>query len=265
MVFIDDLTGIQKRTGVIECLDDLMTFGADKKRTIPIITGYNFYETVPEFDSHIIFSHIHATEDYKKDMFKDLRKIGYADIASIREKTGVYLWKPKYNIRDDRGELLPYLKIKDLRTNGYINLNEFFSPLADYPTYADADGHLLAEDNGWQLDLPFTSRERVIVLSRLFYEKSSKYSEDHWSDAYETPVLLFGSAVSDYIGELPGFIPAVRFTLEENNNEISFIIRKNLEKLRNLPHYEELLRFGFKEELCFGNKLFIDGCVDDNR
>jgi len=265
MISINDLTGIQKRIEVMACLNDLLTFRDDSKNLLSIISGYNYYSRQSPYDSSIVFSHIHATDDYKRDMFKDLRKIGCADEASIREKTGIYLWKPKYIIRDDQGDVLPELRIRDLRTDEYVPLDKFVKPLKEYPAYVNADGFLFAEDRGWQLDLPFISKSQVLMISQLFSEKSSHYSEDHWSDAYETPVLLFGYAVEEYVGELPDFVPAVRFILEENDNEISFIIRKNFEKLRNLSYYEELLQFGFKEKLCFGNKLFIEECVDGKR
>ena len=85
-----------------------------------------------------------------------------------------------------------------------------------------------------------------------------------WKDAYETPVLLLGESALRYTDELPHFVPATKIALKESSNEISFVIHKNLEQLKNLPHYEQLLCLGFEEEICLGNKPFIN-YVDEVR
>ena len=86
-----------------------------------------------------------------------------------------------------------------------------------------------------------------------------------WPDAYVLPVLLLGEKALRYAHELPEFIPATKISLEENNNEISFIIHKKLEFLRALRQYESLKKLGFKETVCLANKPFIVYYVDKER
>ena len=121
MIKISDLTGIPngKRKQAIECLDDLMIFKDSKGLLSPIITGYNWYVTFPKYSSIINFSNIHETDAYKEDMLKDLGRFGYDSqliLNHIREKGGYFLWKSSFEIRDQKGNLLPGLKIKDVRT-----------------------------------------------------------------------------------------------------------------------------------------------------
>ena len=153
-------------------------------------------------------------------------------------------------------------------------------PLKEYKQFTNAD--LLGENYGWELNMPFNSEGELIKLVDLFLRKSGDHIYDKngviieeidkekslrapWRDAYETPVLILGEIALKYANKLPHFIPATKIILRENFNEISFIINKNLGLLRNLPHYEQLKRMGFNEELCLGNKPFIIGYVDKER
>ncbi len=287
MIQIADLSGIPeaKRRQAIECLDDLLTFKDLQGILSPIITGYNLYTILPNFDSVIAFSNIHGTETYKQDMLIDLVKLGYAPkviLSYIREKAGVYLWELYFEIRDEKGIILPGLKIKDVRTKQHTNLELFTKPLEKYEQFSSSEGYLLGEDQGWELDMPFYNKEESIVLLDLFLKKSGKHIHDEeggiipetdeerelrspWTDAYETPVLLLGETALRYADKLPHFALATKIALKENSNEISFVIHKNLKQLRDLSHYEQLLHLGFCEELCLGNKPFIARYVDKKR
>lgn len=283
---IDDLTGIPegKRKQAIECLDDLLTFKDSQGVLSPIISGYNLYITIPEFDSIVTFSNIHETEAYKQDMLRDLSKLGYDPqiiLSYIRDKAGTFLHNLELRIRDDEGNLLPGLRIKDIRTGKYLDLEKFSEPLVNYSQLKDAEGYLISEDQGWELDMPFNNQAELLKLVDLFLRKSGMQIYDEngekieetdeerklrlpWADAYRVPVLLLGEAALRYADELPHFTPAIKIALKENSNEISFVIHKNLEQLRNLFHYEQLLHLGFNEERCLGNKPFID-YVDEVR
>lgn len=287
MIKIDDLTGIPegKRKQAIKSLDDLLTFKNSQDRLSPVITGYNWYTTLPKSDSVITFSNIHETEAYKQDVLRDLGKLGYDPqiiLRYIRKKAGAFLWELYFEIRDNKCNILPGLKIKDIRTKQHIDLEPFIKPLDEYGLFADCDGYLLGESQGWELDIPFNNKKELMNLVDLFSNKSGKHIYDQkgriieetdeerklrspWADAYETPVLLLGETALRYADELPHFIPATKICLIENSNEISFVIHRNLEQLRNLPHYEWLLQLGFSEETCLGNKPFIAEYVDKKR
>ncbi len=77
------------------------------------------------------------------------------------------------------------------------------------------------------------------------------------------PVLILGEKALTYRHLFPGFIDVVKISIKENNNEISFIIHEKLELLKKLQHYKTLMGFGFEEELCLANKLFIKRYVDN--
>lgn len=287
MIRIDDLTGIpeNKRRPAIECLDALLTFKDSEGRLSPVITGYNWYIAPVKSDSVITFSNIHETEAYKKGMLRDLEKLGYTSrfvLEHIREKAGAFLHELEFRIRDDKGNLLPGLKIRDITTGHYIELNEFSDSLINHPQFDDKEGSLVAEDQGWELGVPFKTKKELFGLVDLFLKKSGIFVYDKygkqveeteeevrlrspWADAYETPVLLLGENALRYADSLPQFIQAIKLVLRENSNEISFVIHKNIDMLRKLPHYGNLLSFGFKEELCLGNKPFIAEYVDKNR
>lgn len=287
MIEIEDLTGIpeSKRRQAIECLDDLLTFRDSQGELSPVISGYNWYLTLSASDSVITFSNIHGTEDYKKDMITDLEKLGYPPqtiLNCIRKKAGTFLHELKFVIRDNKGNLLPGLRVKDLRIGDYLDLNKYSKPLINYPEFKDAEGCLIDEDQGWELDMPFYNKKELMSLVNLFLNKSGKYIYDNggriieeieeqlqkrspWADVYDTPVLLLGKSALNYADELPHFIPAIKMALKENSNEISFVIHKNLEQLRNLCHYKQLLRLRFNEEECLGNKSFISEYVDKKR
>jgi len=287
MIKIDDLTGIpeSKRKQAIECLDDLLTFKNCQNRLSPIITGYNWYITIPESNSIVTFSNIHETESYKQEMLRDLEKFGYDSkiiLKYIREKAGAFLHDLEFRIRNEEGDLLPMLRIKDIRTGKYLDLDKFLEPLINYPQFKDIEGYLIDENQGWELDISFNNRAELLKLVDLFLRKSGLFLYDEkgekieevdkerklrspWGDAYETPVLLLGETALRYADKLPHFIPATKIALKENSNEISFVIHKNLEELRNLSHYEQLLRLGFNEEKCLGNSSFIIRYVDKKR
>ncbi len=287
MIEIDDLTGISenKRKQAIECLDDLLTFKDSEGELSPIITRYNWYTVLSKSDSIVTFSNIHETEDYKRDMIRDLKILGYDDttiLMNIREKAAIFLWEIYFNIRDDKNKILPGLKVKDSMTKQYFDLVPFEKPLEEYKQFSEAKWYLIAENHGWELDMAFNNKKELLDLVNLFLRKSGRFVYDEegniiveteeerttrspWTDAYETPVLLFGETALKYLDELPHFIQATKIVLKENSNEISFVIHRNLDQLRDLPHYEQLLKLGFKEEACLGNKPFIAEYIDKKR
>ncbi len=282
MITIDDLIGIEERIRkeAIEVLDDLMAYKISGTQKA-VITGYNWYTSATKSDSRVTFSNIHESEDYKNAMIRDLGKLGYKRgylLERIREKGSMFFWSPDYRTRGWSGKILSGLKIKDLRTRQYINLRKYRKPLEEYKEFRDSKGHLIATDYGWEVDIPFRKRERLLRLVDLFLRKVGSFVYDEtgeiileganqkelrtpWPGPYTVPVLLIGESALKYLNELPAFDSATRFSLVENNNEISFVVHKNLEVLRNLPHYERLIHIGFSEERCLGNKPFL-GRVD---
>ncbi len=279
MIKIEDLTGIpeDKRNKIIRCLDELLTFKDSQGNLSPVISGYNWYNELAKSDRIITFSNIHTSDAYMQAMLKDLERLGYASqsiLEYIREKGGAFFWDPAYRIRDDKENLLPNLKIKDIRTNRYVNLMSYIKPLSEYLEFINCKGFLLAEDQGWELDMPFKSKGELVDLVNLFLMKSGEHIYDEkgeiveesdeekrlrnpWDDAYIIPVLIVGEKALKYADELPQFDQATKICLIEDNNEISFIIHKDIDRLRNLSHYEQLKKLGFSEEICLGNKPFL--------
>jgi len=279
MIKLDDLRGIseEKRKKVVDCLDKLLTYKNANGLLRPVISGYNWYLKCSEFDRIITFSNIHETEAYKEDMLRDMEEQGYARqtvLKQIREKAGAFIHDLEFRIRDDKDNLLPGLRIKDVRTGKYVELKKYSKPLINYPEFKNSEGDLIDEDQGWELDMPFKGKKELLNLVNLFLKKSGKHIYDAkgniiretneeqksrapWSDAYKVPVLLLGKTALKYVNRLPQFIPVTKFALKENGNEISFIIHNNLKYLKSLNHYECLRQFDFVEEECLGNKPFI--------
>lgn len=282
---ISDLTGIDttKRNDAIVCLESLLSFKDRKGNLGPIISGYNFYSNIPLSKSTVTFSNMHETEKYKEYMLKDLEKKGYDSkilIGLIRQKTSIFFWNPHYNTRDDKGNIL-HTRVKDLRTGTYIPLEKYSSALIDYKEFLHSKGYLLAEGEGWELNMPFGNKEELKYITDLFLIKASRHIYDerglriresakdkslraHWPDAYQTPVLIIGKGTIDYAKELPHFDIATKIALIENNNEVSFIIHRNLNKLKNLNQYNHLCELGFTEEECLCNKPFLND-IDEIR
>lgn len=287
MVSLDDLTGIpeEKQREATKCLESLLLFQDETGRIAPIITGYNWYTSVPEFDRIVTLSHIHETEVYKSAMVKSLQTLGYKRdyiLQCIRSKTGAFLPELDFIFTDDKGNLLSGLRIKDTQTGGYITASTFNSPQELIAYLKSTKEYLVLEDSGWELDMPFHSKRELVNLTNRFLRKYSGYFYDKegtiinetskqkerrkpWSSAYKTPVLLLGSEALKYAKDLPHFVSVLKVSLLENNNEISFVIHENMKILRDLPHYQQLRRLGFREEVCLANKPFILRYVDKKR
>jgi hypothetical protein len=286
MIRLEDLTGIEdgKRREAVTCLDELLTSKDSDGRISPVITGYNWYVTLPPSNSIVTFSNIHETDANRKDMTEDLLRLGYNPeriSAGIRQKGGAFLHEPDFRIRGDDGQVLPGLRVKDARKKEYLDLNTFKNSLTQHPDFQNAN-YLIAEDQGWEIDIPFSSKEELLRLADLFLRKAGMYLYDNkgevveeteeertkrapWADAYEMPVLLIGQAAVQYAKELPQFTQATKICLVENHNEISFIINSQLDLLRSLQQYKLLLTLGFTEELCLANTPFIKDYVDKKR
>lgn len=276
---LETLTGIdpQKRKTIIASLDSLLMSS--------IITGYNWYNAVPRTNRVVTFSHLHQTEAYKKAMLNDLVALGYSKrriLGNIREKSSAFLHEPHFSIRDEKGNLFPSLRILDVRTGQYIDLEKYRQPLIKYPEFEGADFMLRREDAGWQLDMPFSTKAELFQLVGLFTQKSAaslyddqgqkiqetpgqKRRRGPWPGAYEVPVLILGAKAMRYVEELCGFHRAKKLTLIENRNEISFIIHEKYELLKQRMEFARLDEFGFFEEDCLGNTLFIKQYIDRQR
>src|SRR3989344_1516272 len=258
MITINDLEGIskEKRKKILTCLDDLVTFKDSSGLQTPVISGYNFY-TKPTLSDIVI-------KGYSKKII----------LESIREKGATYLWDLKYRTRDDNGIILPFLRIRNMRTGRYVNLRRYNKPLIEYKKFEGMLGSLIGEDIGWELDLPFHTEVELLELVYLFLRKSGvslydskgikiKETEEekkkrmHWSDAYEVPVLIIGEKALMCKDKLPNFGKAIRVCLTENSNEISFIINEKLKVLRSIKYYNDLFNLGFVEEPCLVNKPFL--------
>lgn len=228
-----------------------------------IISGYNWYESVPQ-ESHIVtFSHMHETELYKTAMIQDLQSLGYAAESlknSFRDKFGSYRWERDFVFRDDTGALFPDLHIRKMR-EGYLDLTKYPSKTLE-GIAGLGEGQLVGENAGWELDVPFHEKANLFALVNLFISKSSKKNPDHWPGAYEVPVLLLGEAACAHAEELPDFIEARKISLVERGNEVSFVVNQRLPQLRSLPQYVQLQSLGFKELRCLGNRAFIASYVD---
>ncbi|PIU89400.1 hypothetical protein COS64_00825 [archaeon CG06_land_8_20_14_3_00_37_11] len=275
-IYIEDLVDISEeiKQCTTDCLEKLMTF-EDGNHLIPIISGYNFYtKTIAQSDIFIYFSHIHETEKYKKNVIKSLKKKNYINETEFREKSGKFIPDiNKFKIRDDKKRIYPYLRIKDTRTGDYINLNNYYKPLGMYKEFEDAQGYLISEDHGWELNMTIDSKEKMFDIIDMFKLKSSshvikknKYTKNwkKWRDAYRTPVLILSKKALEYKDELfDDFIPSIKMYLTCKNNEISFIINEKMEYLERLPQLDILIKLGFKKENCLANKVFIKEYVDN--
>src|SRR3989338_3475887 len=80
---------------------------------------------------------------------------------SIREKLSIFLWSPKFLIRDE--EEVPYisLRVRDIRTDKFIDLKRFKVCLGEKEEYSNSFGYLIGENQGWQLDMLFSSKEVI--------------------------------------------------------------------------------------------------------
>ncbi|MBS3108028.1 hypothetical protein J4468_03880 [Candidatus Woesearchaeota archaeon] len=287
MVSKNDLNWIseRRRNEIFECLDDLIRIQNHNNSKSNVITGYNWYVSLPISTSIVTFSNCHESNEYRRDMLYDLIKLGYTSkyiLNRIREKGSVFVFELDFEICDESGEIFPGLCIKDLREKEFIDLTKYTKPLENYAEFEEADGALIAESRGWELDIAFSSKSELLRLVNLFLNKASinlynekgekiietfeeKSKRGYWKGAYETPFLIIGNAAYKYLNSLPHFIQATKFYFTNKNNEISFIIHNKLELLRSLPPYDKLLDLGFKEELCLGNIKFIKQYVDKNR
>src|SRR3989344_8049746 len=96
MIAIENLTGIpaEKRKEITNILEHLV-INSDSNGLSPIISGFNWYNSLIKPDRIITFSHIHETNDYREDMLKSLFEIGYnkGEISNnIRDKGALFLW-----------------------------------------------------------------------------------------------------------------------------------------------------------------------------
>ena len=120
----------------------------------------------------------------------------------------------KFNTSGEDSKPLFGLKIYNLRTKEYINLERYPGSLRDYEKFQNEEGNLVVDDSGWQLNIPFYNKERLIELANLFLERSDKAKKTHWKDAYETPIIVIGEKALECKDELIGYKPLSRFSFE---------------------------------------------------
>lgn len=265
MITIEDLTGIEagKRREAVDCLDYLLAVRDADGRPAPIITGYNWYNKLPESDTTVSLSHHHQTEEYKQAMVSDLVKLlNYqreAVLGGIRCRGTNHLWDLEYNTRDDNGNILTGSRIKDRRNGQYIDIEKYRESLDSYAEFKDAQGQLVNElGSGWELNMPFTMEEELMRLTGMFLRKSYKENVDHWFGAYKSPVIILGEEAMKYREKLQDFIPATKIALLEGHNEISFVIHENLDRLKSVEQFERLKSLGFRHQMCLANKSFVE-------
>lgn len=261
-----ELKGISNLDQIIACLDSLLTYRDETGAINPIITGYNLYSSIPNADSSIIFSHMHESDTYMQAMLSDLEKFGYSReyvLKNIREKESAFLWELDFRIRGEGHEPYSGLKIRDIRTGLFLDLMQYGGE--NLEAYPELECVLLGEDYGWELNLPFENKNQLLTLSDLFVKKSFKYDKDAWPDAYKVPVIILGSALAIYEYYLQNFSKAIKIYIQENGNEISFIINRNFSRLKQSMQYKTLLRLGFREELCLVNNIFLSKFVEKER
>ncbi len=280
MLLQKQLLGIseEKKRKVICCLDNMLSLRDKENKLRNVISGYNWYAEVQSNETFITFSNIHETDEYLHAVTADLELFGYTkkEISSIvRGKGGTFHHDLDFAIRDSQGELFPGIRIKDTRTGEYLDLSQYKKPLSYYPEFSDAQGYLLSEDYGWELNLPVDNMDKLKKVVNTFLRKSSSFLYDErgeiipetpeqkrlrapWADAYRLPVLLVGECTNSLAKEFPHFDIATKMVLRENNNEISFVIHKALTALKEMREYRILCEEGFLEEQCLANRAFLN-------
>ena len=267
MKSIEDLPCIQKEklATIKPCLDQLLMQTPARQA---LITGYNWYDSPISSPRIVTFSHMHEDPAYREAMLNDLEKLGYRRAkleGYIRPKRSAFHFDPRFRFRDEAGKVFTGLTVRHGPTA--IELSKYTNPLAEYPELADINNHLIGEDAGWEINLRFRTREQLLRLSRLFVQKSTdnsssvrKHETDlitAWPAAYHIPVIILGKNALSFTAELPQFAPACRVFLEENKNEINFIVDKTFKQLHHSQEYRQLLHLGFQEEECLANKAFL--------
>ncbi|MDP3728714.1 MAG: hypothetical protein Q8R18_04650 [bacterium] len=267
-VHLEDLLGIPnaKRKEALRCLNDLLKYRDETGKLSPIITGYNGYVQIPSVDRAVTFSHIHEDESYRKAMFSDLEKLGYSQefiLSKIRDKTSASLWELDFQIKGADGCAYSDSVIKYIDTEEILDLSHYSEDtLEDYP---ELEGKLYSENGGWELDFPFKKQRELLRIVHLFTKKAYRKNKNCWPSAYEFPVLLLGEKALLWKEKFPDFTCATKMELIEGNNELSFIINRNLINLKMLPNYQALLDLGFRETPCLGNIPFIKRYIDKIR
>ena len=64
----------------------------------------------------------------------------------------------KFNTSGEDSKPLFGLKIYNLRTKEYINLERYPGSLRDYEKFQNEEGNLVVDDSGWQLNIPFYNK-----------------------------------------------------------------------------------------------------------
>ena len=188
-----------------------------------IITGYNFFSKCLYIEDYAILtlSHIHTNLQYFLRVQEALQEMSYPnkDVGlSRRDKRGVYKWKPKFRIRDDEGELYKDLKIKNIETGDYHNLERIPYGTLREAGFSDAEiDKLVGQDKGYEINIFLSNEEDLLKLAQEFIRRSSEYlvdeegnivfetseelrQRDPWPGSYETPVIVIGGDLSRITG-----------------------------------------------------------------
>ncbi|HLD05882.1 MAG TPA: hypothetical protein VJG90_09260 [Candidatus Nanoarchaeia archaeon] len=271
------------RREIEQTLEKLVT--ATNSTGRPIITGFNYHPVCLEMGAitAISLSNIHSSQVYLKEVMADLNRMGYPNVevsVSTRDKRGYFRWRPNFFIRDEKGVLEENLRIKDIETGEYLDLDGIPHRTLCNAGYSEEEiARLVAENGGYEIDILSSVPEHIRRMAGEFLKKSAfelyddtgelisemeseRNTRGPWPDAWETPILIIGGNLSQMQG-LPGFHEAHLFRFQGSEiGEFLFVTHKEIEVLRSNEEYNRLIELGFREELCLGNTRFIKECVD---
>lgn len=272
------------RNQIETTLENLITSNNSLGRQI--ITGFNFHPVcLQSYTSTIItFSNIQSSQDYLHKVIEDFKKGGFPEdevSLSTRDKIGYYRWKPGFFIRDEKGLLEKNLNIRDIETGKYLNLGEISQSTLDEAGYtAEEIDNLIAENEGYEINIFISDTRHIPRLSREFLRKSSRrlYDENGdlvfeseeeieerapWPGAWDVPVLIIGGDLMLIKQAVPGFQEACLFRFQDASvGEYNFVINRQLATLQRSEEHGQLLKKGFLPETCLANIRFVRDYID---
>lgn len=275
---------IRMDSPIEKTLENLVTINNSLNKRI--ITGFNYHPICLQVDDLTIltFSNIHSYPNYLMKVIEDLRMMGYPnDEVSIttRDKKGYFKWMPDFFIRSEDGNLEEYLRIKNIKTEVYLDLEKIPYQTLEEASYSEEDAdNLIAENEGFEINISLLNEEDLHKLAVEFLRKSSKKLYDEcgevvfetkeeygkrnpWPGAWDVPVLIIGGHLSQIQHSIPGFQNAFLFRFQDVDiGEYNFVINKQIKFLKMSEQYKHLQDLGFKQEPCLANIRFIKDYVD---
>ena len=250
-----------------------------------VISGYNHFPECIDLKNYNIltFSHMHETKTYLSAVMEELKSLEYFNsmVLKKRDKYGFFRWEPGFKFRDDNGKVYSVIKIKDMITGKYLNLESLEgSTLKEAGFSEEQIKNLTCENKGWEMNMASDNEKNIIKLTNLFVKKSSidKFDDNGnitieteeekalrcpWPDAYEIPVLIVGGEIEKIRERIKGFVPVKLFKHQSKGGEYSFIIDEKYSLLKKLKEFDRIFELGFKEEVCLANIPFIKRYVNE--